>query len=123
MAITNGLKITQLDTALEFQDTDFFAVARGNKTYKLQGNSVIGKIVSTARFEALIPASTSGSVDMVHNLNSLTVNVTVYEIGGIAPDFTYEVVFPTVTIINANTVRLTFKTPPTTGKYSVLITK
>jgi hypothetical protein len=117
MAITNGLKISQLDTATEFQDTDFFAVSRGIKTYKLQGNSIINKITSTQRYEGTVPVSTNRNINIVHNLNTINVNVNVYE------NATNQIVYPTVAIVSASTVRLTFRTLPTTNQYRVLITK
>lgn len=117
MAITNGLKISQLDSATEFQPTDLLPVSRGSKTYKLLGSSVISKITETARYEGIVPAGPSRSVDITHNLKTEYVNVNVYEIS------TGEIVFPTVTVRNANSVRLTFRTIPTTDQYRILVTK
>jgi hypothetical protein len=117
MAIVNGLKISQLDLATDFQPTDLLAVSRGNKTYKLLGSRVIDKITATTRYEAIVPTGTSRNINMVHNLNSLNVNINVYEIA------TGQVVFPTVTVLNANTIRLTFRAIPTSDQYRVFITK
>ena len=118
MAIVNGLKISQLDTATEFQPTDLFAVARGSKTYKLLGSAVISKITATQRYEAILPNSTSRNINIVHNLNTTAVHVTVFE-----NTTNGQIVFPTVSIIGPNTVRLTFRSVPASQEYRVLVTK
>jgi hypothetical protein len=115
MVITNGLKISQLDTATEFETTDFFAVARGSKTYKLQGTDVINKVTGTQRYVADVP--TNKTANIVHNLKDLDVHVTVKDKN------TGEVVYPSIIVLDLNTIQLKFNTKPTTNQYRVLVTK
>lgn len=123
MAITNGLKISQLPSVSDFQATDLIPVSRGAVTRKMPGQALINRFVVNNRYEANIVSTGSRNINITHNFETLLVEVTVFEIIGSGSSATYEIVYPTVRVTSVNTVRLTFRTPPPNNKYRVLVTR
>jgi hypothetical protein len=119
MAITNGLKISQLPDAFDFKPSDYVPISRGSITRKVSGQILIDRFTENDSYQIGIVSTGNKVINIVHNLNSTFVNVFVYEKIGT----TYEIVYPTVTLVTANTITLTFKTPPPNNKYTVLVTK
>jgi hypothetical protein len=123
MAITNGLKISQLPSVSDFQSTDFIPISRGNVTRRMPGQALVNRFVVNNRYETNIISTGGRNININHNFETFLVNVFVYEIIGTAPNIDYQIVYPTVTLLTVNTVRLTFRTPPPNNKYRVLITR
>jgi hypothetical protein len=131
MAITSGLKISQLPQSFDFQATDFLAVSRGGDTKRVSGQAVLQKVFETIlnnKFVTDLPGvdGIKTVFEISHNLNSKDLIIQVYEKN---PPF--ELVQPTIKLKpltpvdpDPNIIIVTFSTPPTIVKqYRVVVMK